>query len=540
MNDLKNKADILIVDDHPANLQLLANLLRDEDYKVRISTNGKLALKAIDNSHPHLILLDINMPEMDGFEVCKVLKKNETTREIPIIFMTAQADVKDKVKGFELGALDYITKPIQIEEVLARVRTHITLFFLQREMKNINQILEGKVRQRTEELEIALDKAEESSKIKSHFLALMSHELRTPLAGIIGLSEIIKEEEKNPELKEFSDSIYNAGTRLKDTLNAILDLSRLATDKKQLDFIKVDITERVGLIVKSFKDEAKFKNLNLNFINKSGILFGDIDKTMFDIVINNIISNAIKYSKEGNIQIRTSSDIEDGYKWITIEVEDTGIGIPEDKLEIIFDEYRQADEGMKRNFEGVGLGLTIAKQYTEIQNGKISVVSQLGKGSTFTLKFPLNSSGKTVSLTEEKQFENTGKLNTKKKHMPNVLLVENDDIILNVTDIFLKNICNLKKVKCGEDAVKSVEHKKFDIILMDISLGLGIDGIAAKNEIRKKSGYQNIPIVAFTAQALEGDKERILKEGFTHYLPKPFSKGEITKLMEDIFNDTLK
>lgn len=398
----------------------------------------------------------------------------------------------------------------------------------------VNDITELKRRQK--ELVEAKEKAEESSKIKSHFLALMSHELRTPLAGILGFSEILSDEVKDTELKEFSQSIFKAGTRLKNTLNAILDISKISIENKQIDFIKIDITERVRLIANSFKDEANLKRLELHYLKQNAPLFGKIDKTMFDIVLNNIISNAIKYTNEGSVKVKTSLKNENKIKWIAIEVKDTGIGIRKDKIDIIFDEFRQVDEGMARNFEGVGLGLTIAKKYVEILNGQITVASQPGKGSTFTVKIPLDSSEETTSVNDEEKPKNKSKNSIgnidSTKDESEILVVEDEEINAIAIKRFIDKTCTVDIAHTPTEALAMCKLKKYSLVLMDINLKSSIDGIHLKERIIKEyKNYIDVPFIAQTAYTLSSDKNKIMDSGFEDYLAKPYSRDELLSVV---------
>ena len=526
-------ATILIVDDAPENLSILGELL--SDYNVKVAKNGEKALQiALSETPPNLILLDIVMPGMDGFDVCRKLKQNDSTYDIPVIFMTSLNATEDKVKGFEVGAVDYVTKPIQGEELQARVQTHLTLHFLQKEMKIINRTLEERVNERTAELKIAKEKAEESSRLKSHFLSLMSHELRTPMNGILGYSEILSLELDDQQLKEYADGIYDSGKRLKETLNSIINLSRLESNKLEVFLSDINIVERVRALLKSHESISSKKKINLRFNSSQNEIISKLDKTMFDIVINNLIDNAIKYTHEGNVTVEIKTEKVKSDSYVIIDVKDTGIGIPKDKFKVIFEEFRQVDEGQGRNFEGVGLGLAITKKLTKKLKGQIFVESEVGRGSIFRIKLPIIEIEEIQVAAPPKKV---AKPSIKKTNNKMMLIVEDEDITINVTKLFLKKYGELEVAKSGEQALEMVGQKQYDIILMDINLGKGLNGLETTKEIRKIKNYKTIPIIAVTAYALDSDKEQFLKEGCSHYLPKPYTKNDLFEIMDSILKE---
>ncbi|MGE5496786.1 MAG: response regulator, partial [Syntrophothermus sp.] len=300
-NEFRN-ATILIVDDAPENIDVLNDLLKT--YKRKATTKGAQALAiAKSAAPPDLILLDVMMPEIDGFEVCRLLKNDENTKNIPVIFMTSLADEENKVKGFRSGAVDYITKPIQAKEVLARVETHLKLYFLERQLKDTNQILELKVKERTAELVKARETAEESNRMKSHFMLLMNHEIRTPLAGIIGFTQILTDETANNQHKGFLLRVQNSALRLKNTLDAILNLTRLESNLEAPEYTDVSITNLLQTQAAYFQPLALEKNIEITAPDSENDLIVQTDAAVLEIIIKNLIDNAVKYTPQGKIML---------------------------------------------------------------------------------------------------------------------------------------------------------------------------------------------------------------------------------------------
>ncbi|MGQ9642613.1 MAG: response regulator, partial [Ignavibacterium sp.] len=222
---------------------------------------------------------------------------------------------------------------------------------------------------------------------------------------------------------------------------------------------------------------------------------------------------------------------------VFIKIKDTGIGIPPESISKIFEEFRQVSEGLDRKFDGTGLGLTLTKKFVEVLGGKIQVESEVDKGSIFTISFPITETEKLqLNSGNQSNFDISNKANINFKVKPNILLVENDDASIEVTQLFLKDVCELDVVANGEQAVESAKAKNYDVILMDINLGRGLSGLDVTQKIRSQSGYENVPIVAVTAFAMIGDKEEFIKAGCTHYLSKPFKKNELLELIGEIIS----
>ncbi len=525
---------ILIVDDTPQNIDILGEYL--SEYRIKAAADGEKALRAIETgSKPHLVLLDIMMPGMDGYEVCRRLKRNENTKDIPVIFITAMSEVEDKVKGFEHGAVDYITKPFQLEEVKSRIETHIALSLYRKELENINQKLEFKVQERTRELVSAKEKAEEANKLKSHFLSLISHELRTPMAGILGFSEVLVEETTNAELKEFAGMLYSSAQRLKDTIESILSLSKLETHNRLIRPQECDILAEANKVIEKYQPTANEKGIKLAVQGTWNNHEVYLDKSMFSLIFENILNNAVKYTDKGEVTIRLFNEKLDGEDAICFSIADTGIGIPADKQQIIFEEFRQVYEGMERNFEGVGLGLSLVKKYVSASGGAIDLVSDLGKGSKFTVKLKQS---KREGEEENAISAAVSKPPAKKiaKGMPTILLVEDDFINIEIAKFYLRGFANIDVAKDGFNAIDLAREKQYDAVLMDINLGRGLSGVEVTKEILSIEGYNSVPIIACTAFAMVGDEQKFLQDGCTHYLPKPYTKEDLIDLLKKTLN----
>lgn len=385
----------------------------------------------------------------------------------------------------------------------------------------------------------AKEKAEEMTRMKTNFLANMSHELRTPMVGILGFADILHSEIKDSNHKEMVQTILTSGQRLLETLSHLLNLAKIESGKNDVTLTEVDINLNCKEAVKLFSASALKKGLNLNFIAGEAEIISELDQRILRDILNNVLSNAIKFTDSGGITVRTKVSSEDKTK-VFIEISDTGIGIPEAQLSDIFEEFRQVSEGFSRSFEGSGLGLTITKKFVEQLKGKISVESELNKGTTFTIEFPLLR----VLQTENMQLHSTDLNNkteittdiqTKKK----VLIVEDDEISKKFLMMCLRDFCEIDAVESGDKALEMVTEFNYDAIFMDINLGRSMDGVKATMNIRKRPEYKDTPIIAVTAFARPEDKEEFLAAGCSHYLSKPYTRYQITKLINKIFSEQL-
>ncbi|QQS37269.1 MAG: PAS domain S-box protein [Ignavibacteriales bacterium] len=394
--------------------------------------------------------------------------------------------------------------------------------------------------QAQEDLVQAKNHAEEMNRLKTSFLNNMSHEIRTPMVGILGFTSILLDEVKKPQLKEMCETILNSGKRLMDTINLILDLSRIEANKIEMKVSKLNLVDETQKIVSSLQSIAEDKKLTLEFhplISKAEVL---IDKQIYTRILNNLVGNALKYTKQGRVNVELNEIYKQHKHWVEIKIIDTGIGIPEESQKYIFEEFRQASEGLSRQFEGTGLGLTITKKLLELMHGEISLESEVGKGSTFTVKIPTqngqvvdskySSEQRPANSRSAEMFERNGE-------KPSVMLVENDPASIDVTKFFLKNYFDVDIAQNGIEAVQMAKQKVYDAILMDINLGSGMSGLEATSEIKALPGYSDKPIIALTAFAMEGDKEEFLEGGCTHYLSKPFDKKTIIELLTKLTSE---
>jgi signal transduction histidine kinase len=369
MSQLKRRPRVLIVDDIKANLRLLAAALL-ADYDIETAADGAQALNSARTMRPDIVLLDIIMPGMDGYEVCRELKSNPATEKIPVIFLTSKGDVQDETHGFALGAVDYITKPFSLPIVQARLATHLVLA------------------EQTAELAVALDRAEEADRLKSVFLATMSHELRTPLNSIIGFTGIMLMGLVGPlapEQKKQLGMVQDSARHLLELINDVLDISKIEAGQIELAHHPFDMRTTIQKSIEKIAPLADKKGLAVTAVIAPPVDQFIGDRRRVEQILINLLSNAVKFTERG--EVRIESQVEDG--WLITRVIDTGIGIQPEDMDSLFKPFRQVDSGITRLNEGTGLGLSISKRLVELMGGSIQVESEWGKGSRFVFALQL-------------------------------------------------------------------------------------------------------------------------------------------------------
>lgn len=385
-----------------------------------------------------------------------------------------------------------------------------------------------------EELKSAKFKAEEMNRLKTSFLANMSHELRTPLIGILGFSEILSSEMQDQEWKSMVDKIHQGGKRLLETLNLVLDLSKHESQKADVKLEATDVIELLEECVSLLEPIADKKNLYVKTLFPKEKLISVTDRKYLQSIFNNLIGNALKYTAKGGVSIELSSDTINNN--LVFTVSDTGIGIAEKNLKIIFDEFRQVSEGLNRQYEGTGLGLAITQKFVQKLNGKISVSSTEGIGSVFTVTLPSNFPVYNHIKTELIEPAKHNIINYSQADKK-ILFVDDDLISRELVKIFLTNHYEVDTVYDSMDAMKLINSFEYSLVLLDINLGGFESGIDILRLIHKKENYRNIPVIAVTAYAMENDEKRFLAEGFNDYLAKPFLKNEFLDMIKSYMSN---
>lgn len=389
----------------------------------------------------------------------------------------------------------------------------------------VNKNLEIIVLDRTHELLKAKEKAEESDRLKSAFLANMSHEIRTPMNGILGFAQILKEPDlTGAEQQQYIEIIEKSGARMLNIINDIIHISKIEAGLMEFDIVETNINEQIEYIFTFFKPEAEAKGIKLYYTNplpsREAIIKTDREKVY--AILTNLVKNAIKYSHEGSIEFgyKNKGEVFEFY------VKDTGIGIPKDRQEAIFERFIQADIFDKMAKQGAGLGLSISKAYVEMLGGKIWVESQEGKGSTFYFTLPYNA--EPVKEIIDRKLEPSKKNDSIRKLK--ILVAEDDKVSEMLIDSFVKPFCKeILKARTGVEAVAACLAKPdIDLILMDIRMPK-LGGYEATQQIREFN--KEVVIIAQTAHGLTGDREKAIESGCNDYISKPINKDELHALI---------
>lgn len=365
---------VLIVDDQIENLHLVGNILHE--FHTSIATNGPEAIKIATNQLPDLIILDIMMPEMDGYKVCEILKSKPETQDIPIIFVTALNQVEHLIKGFQSGGTDYVTKPFEPRELQARVKTQL-------ELKKAKEII---LRQNENLKQINFE--------RSKFLSIAAHDLRNPLKVIDGFSKLIEDKYSHfteSEIREFLKDIRESADDMLKIIANILDVSALDEGQVKPFPEDIDVTQFMNIIISGNQNHSYIKNIHINLLNNCEGMAINSDFIRLRQIIDNLVSNAMKFSsfnKSITLRLNKYFDKKDNREYIRLDIQDEGPGITPEDLPHIYDKFSKLTNAPTGNETSTGLGLSIVKELLTLLECKLECTTTPGKGTTFSLYIP--------------------------------------------------------------------------------------------------------------------------------------------------------
>ncbi len=478
-----------------------------------------------NNQYYDIVITDINMPKMNGIEMSKsILSLNE---EQIILIISAHNESDYLLKLINMGISNFILKPIditQFQKIIFRIITSIqnkkVVKEQYEEIQAINLILAS-----------AKKEAEQASHQKSQFLANMSHEIRTPLNAITGFISLLHEKETDAEKIKYLQVIKSSSDSLLQIISDILDISKIESGKIEIDNINFNPYEELITVAELFQEKAAQNGveLKIHYSHKMPeILFSDAHR--IKQILSNLLSNAVKFTPKGSV-VKCIVCYAAGR--LHIRVKDFGIGIPEDKQKVIFEPFSQAENSTSREYGGTGLGLAISAKLAKQLGGKLTLKSQEGRGSTFTLivKMPI---GKDIQ-------ENMNKVESEAPLTGRILIVEDMEANRMFLGIILDNAgLTYDTAINGIEAIEKFKTKKYDLILMDENMPK-MSGITATKVIltmEKEGSLKHTPIISLTANALKGDKERFLKSGMDDYLSKPVDPNSLTSTLRKYLINT--
>lgn len=511
------KSKILIVDDRRENLVSLSAALEELGAEMVSATSGREALSILLDHEFALAIFDVQMPEMSGLELARLVRGVERLRNLPIIFVTAEkSTVENALEGYEEGAVDFLTKPLSISILKSKAKVFLKLYEQKRQLDDLVDSLRA-----SKEAETAANRA------KDHFLATLSHELRTPLNAILGWVDILKEQHDSKTLLEGLDALKRNSQIQGELISDLLDVSRIVAGKIHLDCETIDMGKLIDECIESLKPMLEQKNIVLKpEVALAGYRM-NCDPKRFQQIVWNLLTNAVKFTAEsGTIVVRSRVDSANNFR---LDVVDSGEGISEEFLPYVFDRFRQEDTTKARRHGGLGLGLSIVKHLVELHGGEISATSEgLTKGSTFTVVAPIVESQVNVAADKKIAGEKSSKTSLWAARFANVLsgkkilVVDDAPDIRVVLRVFFER-AGAKVVDAGtvKDALLEYGKDRFDLLVSDIGIPEE-DGLSLIRKIRKlENGKNNMPAIALSGYVREEEKKEALDAGFSDHLGKP-------------------
>jgi signal transduction histidine kinase len=524
----KRSIEILLIEDNPGDARLIKEFLSETGRAFELDWVDSLSkgLERLDGKDA--ILLDLTLPDSSGLDTFKKIHSEAPAH--PIIVLTGNDDETLSSKALQEGAQDYLVKGQVSGQILSRsIRYAIERKRIDEELKS--EILEHKKLEC--ELIIAKESAEEAVRAKADFLANMSHEMRTPMNSVIGFASLLLDDSLTPDQKEFLEGIRSGGEALLALINDILDFTRIEKDKMELERQQLSLRHIIEEALDMVEVQAGQKGLKLGYC---------IDEDTPDTIIEdhgrlrqvlvNLLSNAVKFTDEGEVSVSVWSEaIRGEMRQILFEVKDTGIGIPQDKMDRLFQPFDQLERSISHKRDGIGLGLAISRRLVELMEGEIWAESIPGQGSVFCFTIQAEAiPGKKLDLGK-RVLDGAIQSPTKEKPL-RILVAEDNPSNQKVLLTMLRRLgYRPEAVADGREVLQALEIRPYDLIFMDVKMP-EMDGLAATRMIRKLRPGNGPKIVAITAYGLKGDRERCLEAGMDDYIAKPVKLNDVAKMVE--------
>ena len=530
------KEQILIVDDAVSITDIIKALLEDSGYAALTCQNAADAVRVAIETRPDLILLDIMMPGIDGYTICAQLKADSKTKDIPVIFLSALNSSFDKVKAFKCGAVDFVPKPVQNDELLARVKTHLTISQLHRSLMDTNRDLEAKIKERTQSLETEnenlrhlnsllehtlvkyrdeKEKAEAAVNLRKDILEEIRHEFKTPLQSILGFASLLTDSNvPEQKVKEYASIIVKCSDFIGTSFDKIINYSLCASGGVKPKPENVNVSELLADVCTECSDFSRNKNITLllnDLLESDNILF--TDRKMLRSILQNLVSNAIEFTKEGSVDINASFNNGNFIFCVT----DTGIGIHPEKIDIIFNPFAQKDGTNAKGYVFTTIGLGLVKSYVDILGGEIWFDSTPGRGTEFYVSLPADALRKPQK--QEKIFENK-----------NVIVADDDDMSYILLYEALKPTgITIKRAKDGKELFEMFRKNHPDMVITNLKLPVmnGTEALKMIKSISPKTvGIAQMPY--FSAV----DKRDYSNSLCDDYIERPAKQEQIIEVLK--------
>lgn len=545
-----SKVNILLVDDHSENLIALEAILSGMGQNLVKAHSGEEAFRCLLKQDFAVILLDVQMPGMDGFETASLIRQRERSQHTPIIFITAfNTNDMWQMKGYALGAVDYLLKPIDPVILVSKVTVFVELFKKTQEVERQAAELSAQKIEIIRE-QLARQQAEAANRLKDEFLAIVSHELRTPLNSILGWAKLLETKQFDPETTQRALEVISRNAQSQAQLvEDILDVARLMRGKLTLARKPLDLNVLISAEIESMRVLAETKGVHLQkqFPSTPCKVSGDIER--LQQIVRNLVSNAIKFTPEGGhidvtlsilpnqgsanapILLATQPGQEAIAAVAQITVKDTGVGIQPEFLPYIFEYFRQADSSSTRTHGGLGLGLAIVRQLVNLHNGRIEVASGgTNKGATFTVYLPMAAVQDLTPDTPAPAYHYDPVEVSTLDHISVLVVDDNYDNCAFLRTVLEQAKARVTAVASAQDAIAYLHDHRPDILVSDIAMP-DEDGLSLIRRIRQweqGQGY-NIPAIALSAYTKQEDQREALAAGFQQFLPKPIEPAALVQ-----------
>lgn len=511
-----DKVNILIVDDLPEKLVVYKSILDDLDQNLIMANSGEEALKLVLKHEFAVILLDVNMPGIDGFEVASLIRDRKKSARTPIIFLTAFTDDVQVSQGYASGAVDYLPTPVVPEILKAKVRVFI-------ELHQMRQQAAAQAEERAKRTA-----AEDSDRRKDEFLGMLAHELRNPLGPIrnaVHLLQIIKADD--PRHEELKGMIERQVTHMTRLIDDLLDSTRLSRGQILLRKERCDLTRIVQQTAEDYRTACDASGLKVEINIPDHPLWVDGDPTRLVQAIGNLLHNAHKFTDPGGT-VKVDLKFNKEARLATITVEDSGIGIDEETLPHIFEIFRQGDQGLDRYRGGLGLGLSLVKGLIELHNGKVSAFSNgTGQGTKFTLQIPARAISEAVIEEDEEIVIPI--------HMKGRILIieDNPDTASSVGWLLEMEGYDVEIAHSGLEGLQKAEIFQPRVVLCDIGLP-GLDGYQVARKMRSHPQLASAYVIALTGYGRDEDQRQARAAGFDLHLTKPIDYSSLKRALAHV------